>query len=118
MNQTMEMLEALKKYLKAKGMTYRQLADEMKLSETSVKRMFSQQTLSLKRLEEVCRILDLELYDLALMARQQSRNAANVLSLDQEKALAEDSKLMAVFYFLINGWSCGAYRCGIRDYGR
>ncbi len=107
MNQTLEILEALKKYLKAKGMTYRQLAAEMGLSETSVKRIFSQQTVSLNRLEEVCKILDLELYDLALMARQQSRNAANVLTLDQEKALADDPKLMAVFYFLINGWSVG-----------
>ncbi|MDO9263399.1 MAG: helix-turn-helix transcriptional regulator [Desulfosalsimonadaceae bacterium] len=105
MNQTVEILEALKKYLKAKGMTYRQLAAEMGMSETSVKRLFSQQTVSLKRLEEVCGILDLELYDLALMARQQSRNAANVLSLNQEKALADDPKLMALFYFLINGWS-------------
>ncbi|MFZ2630313.1 MAG: helix-turn-helix transcriptional regulator [Desulfosalsimonadaceae bacterium] len=105
MNQTVEILGALKKYLKAKGMTYRQLAAEMGMSETSVKRLFSQQTVSLKRLEEVCGILDLELYDLALMARQQSRNAANVLSLNQEKALADDPKLMALFYFLINGWS-------------
>ena len=105
MNQTVEILEVLKKYLKAKGMTYRQLAAEMGMSETSVKRLFSQQTVSLKRLEEVCGILDLELYDLSLMARQQSRNAANVLTLDQEKALADDPKLMALFYFLINGWS-------------
>jgi len=99
------MLEALKKYLKAKGMTYHQLATLMGLSETSIKCLFSQQNLSLKRLEEICKILDLELYDLALMARQQSRNAANVLSMDQEKALADDPKLMALFYFLINGWS-------------
>lgn len=105
MSRTSEILDTLKKYLKSKDITYRQLADEMGLSETSIKRLFSKKTFSLTRLEEVCRILDLDLYDLAVMARQKNREGDNSLSISQEQALAEDPKLMSVFYFLINGWS-------------
>ncbi|MBC2715273.1 MAG: helix-turn-helix transcriptional regulator [Desulfobacteraceae bacterium] len=105
MSRTSEILDTLKKYLKAKDITYRQLADEMGLSETSIKRLFSKKTFSLKRLEEICRILDLDLFDLTVMARQKHREGENSLSIVQEQALAEDPKLMSVFYFLINGWS-------------
>lgn len=105
MNRTSEMLVTLKKYLKAKGITYRRLAGEMGLSETSVKRLFSEETFSMKRLEEVCRVIDLDFYDLVMMARRGSRQHQNILTLGQEQALAVDSKLLTFFYFLVNGWT-------------
>ncbi|MBU3915811.1 helix-turn-helix transcriptional regulator, partial [bacterium] len=104
MNQTNTLLDTLKKYLKAKGINYKQLADEMKLSEASVKRLFSKKTVSLSRLEEVCRILDIDFYDLALMDKQKSEGKAKTLSLEQEQVLVKDQKLTTFLYFLINGW--------------
>lgn len=91
--------------MKIKGITCQDLGREMGLSEASIKRLFSQKTVSLKRLEGICRILDMALYDLAMMARQHNTQGENRLTLEQEQALAEDPVLMAVFYFLVNGWS-------------
>ena len=105
MNRTTSLLETLKKYLKAKGITYRQLAADMQLSEASVKRLFSRKTFTLERLEEVCRILDIDFYDLALMDEQRNRNAANILTIEQERFLAQDPKLFVFLYFLVNGWT-------------
>lgn len=105
MDQTATLLETLKKYLKAKGMTYKQLALEMKLSEASVKRMFSKRLFSLKRLEEVCHFLDIDFYDLVLMDRQRSKNTQESLTHDQKDALLKDYKLSILLYFLINGWT-------------
>ena len=51
MTQTARLLETLKHYLKIQGITYRILAQRLKLSESSVKRLFSDQSLSLKHLE-------------------------------------------------------------------
>jgi len=107
MSQTSEMLTTLKRYLRTKGVTYRMLAEEMSLSETSIKRLFSQESFSLKRLEEACHILDLELYDLALMAKRWSRHTENRLTNEQEEALAHDQRLLTFFYFLVNGWPLG-----------
>ena len=105
MNQTANLIETLKKYMKAKGMTYKQLAEEMELSEASVKRLFSKQTFSLTRLEEVCRILDIDFYELALMDRQRNRDSTGKLNDEQERALIRNPKLSIFLYFLVNGWS-------------
>ena len=105
MNRTANLLETLKKYLKAKGMTYKQLAAEMKLSEASVKRMFSKQRFSLSRLEEICRILDIDFYDLVLMDKQRNQRTTHMLTIEQEKNLLKDDKLWIFLYFLLNGWS-------------
>ena len=105
MNRTAALLETLKKYLKAKGMTYKQLADEMKLSEASVKRMFSKHRFSLSRLEEICRILDIDFYDLVLMDKQRNQRSTDRLTNAQEESLLKDDKLWIFLYFLLNGWS-------------
>ena len=65
--QTAELLKTLKKCLKAKGLNYRDVADALSLSEASIKRLFSDQSFSVSRLEEVCRFLDMTIYDLARM---------------------------------------------------
>ena len=51
MDQTAKLLDTLKAYLKSRDITYRNLAQRLKLSESSIKRVFSEKTLSLKRLE-------------------------------------------------------------------
>jgi transcriptional regulator with XRE-family HTH domain len=110
MNLTATLIETLKRYLKVKGITYKTLAQEMRLSEASIKRMFSKKTFSLARLEEVCRILDIDFYDLALMDRQKKSKTADTLSIEQEEVLVKDKKLSFFLYFLINGWSVSQIR--------
>jgi transcriptional regulator with XRE-family HTH domain len=105
MNRTADLIKTLKKYLKAKGITYKQLADEMELSEASIKRLFSKQTFSLSRLEAVCRILDIDFYDLALMDKERNRKTLKKLTIEQEQILINDEKLLIFLYFLINGWT-------------
>ncbi|MDA8404661.1 MAG: helix-turn-helix transcriptional regulator [Desulfobacteraceae bacterium] len=102
MSQTTQLLSTLKKCLKAKGVTYRQLADKLHLSEASIKRLFSEQTFSLKRLEEICDVLDLNFYDLAKISAD-ALDGPSVLTFDQERVLSENPKLLTFFYLLLNG---------------
>ena len=102
MSQTTQLLSTLKKCLKAKGITYRQLAEKLHLSEASIKRLFSEQTFSLKRLEEICNVLDLNFYDLAKISAD-ALEGPNVLTMDQERVLSESPKLLVFFYLLLNG---------------
>ena len=103
MTQTAELLRTLKKCLKAKGLNYRDLAKALDLSEASIKRLFSEQTFSLSRLEEVCRFLDMTIYDLARMTRLTPEDEATRLTLEQEQGLADDLPVLTYFYLLLTG---------------
>jgi transcriptional regulator with XRE-family HTH domain len=101
--QTAGLVEALKKLLKARGITYRDLATGLRLSEPSIKRLFSERTFTLQRLEEVCQFLEVDFFELAKLARGAS-STVDEMSIEQEKVLASDSKLLGVFYLVFNDW--------------
>lgn len=105
LNQTSHLLTALKKCLRARGISYRDVATELDISESSVKRIFAEETFTLKRLEEVCAIANISIYDLAKMTRMHDQDEIKILSLQQERSLADDPLLFTCFYLLLNGWS-------------
>jgi hypothetical protein len=96
-------VEALKKSVRARGLTYAALARELKLSEASVKRMFSRGTFTLARIEEILGVLELELHEILQMVRSAAADPAE-LSHEQEGALAKDERLLSVFWLVLNGW--------------
>ena len=100
---TAALLEAVKKLLKARGTPYRELARSLGISEASVKRLFSQKTFTLQRLEQVCAALEIDFFDLAKLARG-AASTVDAMTIAQEQALAADSKLLGVFYLLFNDW--------------
>ena len=104
MSQTQQLTAALKQCLKAKGITYADLAPDLGLSEASVKRIFAQGDLSLERLERVCRKLEIDFYDLARLARNQGETAEG-LTAEQEQALARDERLLTLLHLLLNDWT-------------
>ena len=96
-------VDALKRSVRARDLTYAQLARKLALSEPSVKRMFSRGTFTLARIEQILRVLDLDLYDVARMSRGQAAGPAE-LTLEQENALARDERLLSVFWLVLNDW--------------
>jgi transcriptional regulator with XRE-family HTH domain len=97
-------VEALKRSVRARGLTYAELAQRLRLSEASVKRMFSRGSFTLARIEEVLAAVDLDLYDVARMTRGGGNGPAQ-LTHEQELGLARDERLLAVFWLLLNGWT-------------
>jgi DNA-binding Xre family transcriptional regulator len=104
MDESQQIVEILKRTLRMRGLTYASLAKRINLSEASVKRIFAQRTFSLKRLEQVCRALQMSIAELVKMVDHKSY-AATALSLPQEAALAKDEALLSYFYLLLNGWT-------------
>ena len=100
---TASLVEALKKLLKARGATYRDLARALDLSEPSVKRLFSERTFTLERLEQVCAFLEIDFFELAKLARG-AASAVEEMTLAQESGLAASPKLLGVFYLVFNDW--------------
>ena len=100
---TRAIVETLKKILKARGMTYADLARALRLSTPTVKRLFSQRTFTLERLEEILKVIELDFYELARMSHGR-RSGPVELSVEQETALAKDARLFSVFWLLCNEW--------------
>jgi transcriptional regulator with XRE-family HTH domain len=100
---TDQLLDALKRVLKSRSVTYAELAQRIGLSEASVKRLFSQQTFTLSRLQQVLEALEMDFFELARLARGVG-DAPQEMSEAQEQALASEPHLMGVFYLLFNDW--------------
>ena len=98
-----ELVDSLKRTLKARGITYAALARQLDISEATVKRMFSTGAITLKRLDEICQALDLGLAELASEARS-GRDPLAELSEAQEQALVDDPALMLAMYLVLNRW--------------
>jgi DNA-binding Xre family transcriptional regulator len=103
MSECAQIVAVLKRSLKARGTTYRDLARSVGLSEASVKRIFAAETFSLSRLEQICTALGLSIVEVARMAAQQTTSGSQQLTLEQEATLAADSRLLACFHLLLNG---------------
>lgn len=95
------LVEALKRELRARRLTYADVAKHFGMSEASIKRIFSRGDLTLERVDKACELLGMEFSDLA---RQVASPEAVIsrLTEEQEKDLVADPKLMLVALCALN----------------
>ena len=98
-----ELTEALKRCMRTQGMTYRDLAVRLDLSEAAIKRMFSKKAMSVQRLEQVCEQLDIGLAELSAEAAR-GHSVLHQLSEAQEQALVDNPLLLLAMFLTINRW--------------
>ena len=104
MAQTRELIKTLKTALKAQGKTYADVAVKLRLTEASVKRLFSQQSFSLNRLDLVCHMLDMEITDLVQQMNEQQQRLQQ-LTIKQEREITDDVTLTLVAVCVLNRWT-------------
>lgn len=103
MSELPTLIATLKRLLKARGLTYRDVAAGLGLSETSVKRLFSSERFTVERLERLAGLLGYSLSE--LMAEVGSRvERVQALTVDQESRLVRDDRLMLVAVCAFNHW--------------
>jgi DNA-binding Xre family transcriptional regulator len=100
---TVFIFESLKAYLKARGMTYKQLADGINLSEPSIKRIFSGGDCSVDRLLEICQFLQIELSDL-IKGTPKRHKLIESLTWKQEVEFSKNKKLLMMAICVMNMW--------------
>jgi len=104
MSQATQLVSALKRVLKARGLRYAQVATHLGLSEASVKRHFSQQRFTLDMLESICGLCELELTELVREAeREQPR--LTCLTEKQEGELVASPTLLLLAVCVLNHWT-------------
>lgn len=102
MSESSRIHSELKRCLREAGVTYADVARHLDLSEASVKRLFSRESFTLERLQRVCDLVGIGISD--LVERLESRREyLTALTLEQERALVADPKLLLMTYMLLNG---------------
>ena len=93
--------DALKMHLKARGLTYLDVARALKISEPTVKRIFSTRNCTLDRLNSICELLQVDLAELARSTPRDNR-LLNRLTGAQEEELMSDPALLPVAVSALN----------------
>jgi DNA-binding Xre family transcriptional regulator len=101
MTQAAAVVGALKRTLKARKMTYGQVAKALRMSEASVKRMFSRNHFTLERLDRICELASTSLSELAREVDTAGSHVAQ-LTPEQEKEIVREPKLFLVAVCVLN----------------
>ena len=99
-----ELITTLKRELRASNITYAQIAQALGLSESSIKRLFSEGDMSLSRFDAICGLLGMDISQLAQKATEQRRHVLQ-LTEAQEKTLVGEDKLLLMATHLLYGWN-------------
>lgn len=98
---TAALVRGVKARLRAQGMTYRELARRLGLSEPTIKRDLARGNFSLERLDRICQVLGIGVEDLLASAE---RSPLTELTEQQEHALVSSPRLLLVTYLAVNDW--------------
>lgn len=96
-------VDAIRRRLKAQGMTYQALAKRLGVSEPTVKRDLTRGDFTLHRLDEICDVLGVTVADLANEEPPRELRITRFTD-KQERALVADPKLVLLTYLLVNRW--------------
>ncbi|MBB4841935.1 DNA-binding Xre family transcriptional regulator [Paucibacter oligotrophus] len=98
------LLQVLRSEMRVAGLTYKGLGDKLGLSESSIKRMFSQGDMSLTRMAQICKAVGVAMDDVLRQAADATPHA-DTLTLEQEKSLVSDPKLLLVAISCLGHWT-------------
>jgi transcriptional regulator with XRE-family HTH domain len=101
MGATSIIVRGIKAKLRSHGLSYRELAKSIGVSEPTIKRDLSRGRFSLERLDKICEVLGSEVADLLQPAEEAQLTE---LSEQQELALVASPKLLLATYLIVNDW--------------
>jgi DNA-binding Xre family transcriptional regulator len=104
MSTSQDLIAVLKAELKGAGITYAELARQLGLAESSVKRMFAKGDMPLARVDEICRVLKTDFADMAGKVAD-AQPQRHELTLEQETAVVADRKLLLFAICCLSHWT-------------
>ncbi|KGB56763.1 Helix-turn-helix domain-containing protein [Sphingopyxis sp. LC81] len=99
------LVEALKRVLKERGLTYADVAAALGISHASVRRTFAQRSFTLARIDEICELAGINFLELARLADAVQPAMPDMLSDAQEQALVDDPLALFCFHLATGGWT-------------
>ena len=105
MGETTKLISGLKSELKTRGLTYKDLAERLEISEPSVKRLFAEESFTLERFAKACEVIGTSISEILKSIHLRDDRGLAHLTLDQEEMLAADPSLFTSFHRLLHGAS-------------
>lgn len=99
------LVEALKRVLKERGLTYADVAAALGISHASVRRTFAQHSFTLARIDEICELAGINFLELARLADAARPAMPDTLTDVQEQALVDDPLALFCFHLALGGWT-------------
>lgn len=97
-------IATIKRQLKSQGLTYRDVAQALDLSEASVKRLFASERFTVERLAQISQMLGFTMAEM-LQEASLASPLLDALTNSQEAKLVSDQKLLLVAVCVLNHWS-------------
>lgn len=104
MSETKNLIGFLKRELRRRSITYRDLATHLGQSEANIKRLFNSGRFDLDRLERIAERMNIGLGELFRMY-ERTRNTTDTLSYEQEEALVKDKRFLLVAICVRSHWT-------------
>ena len=104
MSSTQDLITTLKAELRRAGITYAQLALELGMAESSIKRIFAKGDMPLSRIDEVLAVLKMDFAELAREVALASP-LRQEMTLEQERAVVADPKLLLAAICTLSQWT-------------
>lgn len=104
-SQSAYLIEALKRVLKERAMTYADVAAALGISHASVRRTFAQRSFTLARIDEICELAGIDFLTLARMAGEMRPAMPTTLTDAQEQALVDEPLALFCFHLALGGWT-------------
>ncbi len=104
MSTTQDLVSALKAELKAADLTYADLALQLGMSESSIKRVFAKADMPLSRIDDVLRVLKMDFAELARKVAD-AQPLRRELTLEQERAVVGDRRLLLLAICCLSQWT-------------
>ncbi|MBF0362894.1 MAG: helix-turn-helix transcriptional regulator [Oligoflexia bacterium] len=104
------LIETLKKKIRHQNKNYEQLAEYLKVSLPTIKKMFSSKgnkknNISLERLGKCCDFLQITFFDLVKMAKEENAFVQKYFTQQQEEILTSNDNIFYLFFMLMNNHS-------------
>lgn len=99
-----QIFDVLRAEMRAAGVTYKLLAQRIGMSESSIKRIFTQKDMTLSRLAQTCKAAGLAMDDVLRKAADAAPQV-DTLTLAQERSLVADPKLLLIAICCLGHWS-------------
>ena len=104
MSTTQDLVTALKAELKVANITYADLAAQLGMAESSIKRIFAKADMPLSRIDDVLRVLKMDFAELARKIAD-AQPLRRELTLEQERAVVADRRLLLMAICCLSQWT-------------
>lgn len=101
MANAIDVIDVLKRQLKARGITYAMVAKKIRMSEANVKRIFSERNFTIARLDQILKATGIEFTDLTREFGREEHLIARLTD-EQEREIVADPKLFLVAVAVLN----------------